>query len=134
MGVTDGGRNACVSTDGGATFSVADLGRDVDSALLFAGGRFTAWGGGQLVTSDDGLTWSSRPVSPAGLAIGPVAASPEGSFVAVRGGWNTWYENQEAYRSTDGVSWEPVAGFPGGHPIVDAAFGYVAPSADCPRP
>lgn len=133
--VSAGGPEACLSTDGGGTWSVVDVGGTFESSILWSGGSFWAWGGGQVFTSADGAAWASQPMTPGNVDIGPAAVSPGGTFVAVRAGWNQWYDSQRFYRSTDGVSWTEVAAgsFSGGHPIVHVAFGYGEPSASCPR-
>ena len=65
--------------------------------------------------------------------LGPAAVSDDGVIVAVRGGWNTWYDAQKFYRSEDGVTWEELAkgSFTGSHPITAMTFGWGAPSAKC---
>lgn len=145
---------ACRSTDDGATWTeVATGAADVSSRLLWTGTEFLAWGTGagtpsgpRLFRSADGATWTSTPTtvtrtgsggmtttSP-GPTIGPVARSPAGTFVAVRGGWNVWYEQQRFYRSTDGISWTelPTTSFTGSHPLTHIAWGQAARSAVCP--
>jgi hypothetical protein len=71
------------------------------------------------------------------LNVGAVAYSPvTGTFVAVRGGWQVWYDQQEFYRSSDGVTWTTLdpSVAPGGHPLRFISFGYGKPSAACPAP
>jgi hypothetical protein len=67
------------------------------------------------------------------VVIGPVARSPEGTFVAANDGWMVWYEQQRFYRSEDGVAWEtlPADAFVGSHPIYFMAHGRVTPGAGC---
>lgn len=67
------------------------------------------------------------------LAAIAVARDDDGTFVAVRGGWQSSYEFQEIYRSSDGRSWEVLApgSFVGSHPIHHVAFGYVDDRAAC---
>ena len=43
-----------------------------------------------------------------------------------------WYEQQSMYRSTDGLTWTEVKGFPGSHDLRDIQFGHIASSATCP--
>ena len=112
------GRTACTSTDGGATFTAADIGGVVESQAVWTGTELVAWGGGQVWRSPDGVAWTSAATAPTDVRPGAVAYG-DGVFVAVRGGWQVWYEQQRFYRSTDGVTWETLApgAAPGGHPI-----------------
>ncbi len=115
--------DVCTSSDGGQTWT---------TTAAFAGGgpgiwdgaRFVAWNGGMVHTSDDGLSWSAEPMAPE-LGLGAVAVNPAtGALVAVRGGWQNWYERQEFYRSDDGVNWSVLDGtaFEGSHRIRHIAF------------
>lgn len=128
---------ACRSTDGGRTFSSARVSESITSHLLFDGRRFVAWSRGQRHESADGASWTAQATTPASLELGAVAhSSATGTYVGVNGGWNQWYERQTFYRSTDGVTWEalPAGAFAPSHPIFEIAFGYGAPSAECPAP
>ncbi|MCA9683610.1 MAG: hypothetical protein KC457_15520, partial [Myxococcales bacterium] len=127
---------ACRSVDGGASFDLVELagGR----ALAFDGGQFVSWTDGARWTSTDGASWTSTPLEVTGLpqghnfALGPVARSGEtGTYVSVREGWQIWYEQQDFYRSDDGVSWEvlPAGSFVGSHPITHVAYGRLDPAA-----
>ncbi len=131
--VVMGETTACHSTDGGKTFIAQDMGANISSKVLWDGSRFIAFSPGKAHTSSDGQSWSSADLSQ-NINIGAVAVSPEGTFVAVRGGWQVWYDEQEFYRSTDGVNWTtlPQSAFNGGHPINFMTFGYAAPSSACP--
>jgi hypothetical protein len=94
-----------------------------------------AWStSGNLHSSPDGANWTSTPIDPGSISIGPAAASDDGVVVAVRGGWDVWYDDQEFYRSENGVDWEVLQGdtFVGGHPIRAMTFGYGSPSRLCP--
>lgn len=119
--------DACRSTDGGATWTSTAIGGEVHSHLVWSGDAFLAWERGVLWRSEDGAAWSSTPTSPADLRIGAVAMSPGGTFVAVKGGWQEWYDRQRFYRSEDGVTWTelPSGSYVGSHPIRDIEFGYV---------
>lgn len=124
---------ACRSSDGGKTFTATDLGVDIRSQLVWSGSAFMAWSSDALYTSPDGERWTSTPLA-SDVDIGAVAISPEGTLVAVRGGWQIWYDEQAFYRSQDGVSWQslPAGSFTGGHPIRAMTFGWGDVSAECP--
>ena len=94
------------------------------------------WESGTVHRSPDGKSWTSQPLSPANISIGPVARGPNGTFVAANDGWMTWYEKQRFYRSTDGVTWETLdaSKFKGSHPINFIEPGWAAASAACPAP
>lgn len=122
---------ACRSSDGGDSWTTTTFASNVSSHLLWTGSQFVVWSPGQMHASLDGESWTSTHTTPS-LSIGPAAVSDDGVFVAVRGGWQVWYEEQAFYRSDDGINWEtlPSGSFVGSHPIRDIAFGYV--DADCP--
>ncbi|HET6583364.1 MAG TPA: hypothetical protein VFG69_07950, partial [Nannocystaceae bacterium] len=117
----------CVTEDGGHVWTEVDLG-DVylESRMILADDTFMIWSAGERWSSTDGVQWSSLPTEPA-ITIGAVARDDEGTFVAVRGGWQVWYESQEFYRSADGIAWEvlPPGAFVGSHPVNQIAFGRV---------
>jgi hypothetical protein len=143
---------ACRSTDDGDTWTQVTTGASsIDSRLLWTGTEFLAWGLDQAGTprrfsSADGASWTSAPttvtrtnssgmpVTSPGPRIGPVARSPTGTFVAVSGGWGSWYEQQRFYRSTDGLAWTelPSGAFTGSHPLTHIVFGQAEHSAVCP--
>lgn len=142
---------ACRSTDDGDTWTQVSTGAtDISSRLLWTGSEFLAWGTGggapQRFRSVDGATWTSAPTTvtrtdanglPAtspGPSVGPVARSPAGTFVAVRGGWDVWYDKQRFYRSLDGLSWTelPAGAFTGSHPLTHIAWGEASRGALCP--
>ena len=134
--IVDGSGAACSSTNGGESWTTAEIGGGVDSSPLWTGEQFMAWGGQTAYSSPDGVNWSAQPVEPS-VQIGAAAIAPQtGTIVAVRGGWNVWYEDQEFYRSADGLSWETLdaGAYTGSHPIRAIAFGYVDPSDACPSP
>jgi len=122
---------ACASSDGGDTFVESSIGGDGASHAVATGTEVFVWTRGTVHRSSNGTDWSSEPTTPEDLRLGPVAVSDDGTFVAVRGGWRTWYEDQEFYRSEDGVTWEtlPDGAFTGSHPIRDIHFGRLA---SCP--
>lgn len=124
----------CTSSDGGKVWAHVPVTTGFSSPPIFTGVEFWVWNDHTLHTSKDGLTWTSKPVSPSSVSIGAVARSPDGVLVASNGGWLTWYEKQQFYRSTDGVTWEVLdsAKFKGSHPIYFIEHGMVEPSAACP--
>ncbi len=126
---------ACSSTDGGVNFTASPIGGDSDSHLVWSGSDFVVYGGGNAYRSADGEEWTETALS-SSYSFGPVAVSDSGTFVAVEGGWgdSVWYQNQEFYRSEDGIDWEtlPEGSFEGGHPMRTLAFGYIEPSSSCP--
>lgn len=132
--VADGSGTACRSTDGGTTWETVTMPSGFESTLVWTGAEFVAWAQGTMLRSSDGATWTTTPTTPPDLALGPVARSDGGTFVAVRGGWDVWYDKQRFYRSADGITWEelPPGAFKGGHPIRAIEFGWAEPSADCP--
>ena len=122
---------ACRSSDGGVTFTSHAMGGAVESQLVWTGTEFLTWGADFVLRSPNGINWSRTPVT-AGLQLGAMAAH-DGTIVAVRGAWQTWYEQQKFYRSTDGVTWETLApsAYAGSHPITHVAVGHVAASSAC---
>lgn len=131
----------CRSTDQGLTWSVITGPTDYfESRVLFTGAGFVAWSNGKVHRSTDGATWTTSNTvsrSPTGVMgpgpnIGSVAVSPAGTFVAVRGGWDVWYDRQRFYRSTDGVTWDelPETAYEKGHPVTMIVAGR-APESSC---
>lgn len=132
--VAGGDGNVCHSTDAGRTFTGARVGDGVGSQLVFDGERFFVWARGRAFHSADGANWTAEATSPGDVAPGPVAYHPAlGRFVAVRGGWQTWYEQQVFWHSEDGVRWT-VAEARGGHPVRFVTAGFAPPSERCPLP
>jgi hypothetical protein len=127
------GTELCVSHDAGTTFEAIDLG-DVwfESRAVHDGEQFVVYSGGEAWRSSDGDNWAATPTEPA-ITPGALAIDEQGNFVAVRGGWQVWYENQEIYRSADGITWEVLApeAFTGSHPVNHIAFGHVASTTAC---
>lgn len=132
----------CRSADGARTWTSAALPNEsFESRVLWTGAEFIAFGNGKAYRSVDGAAWTTTPTQTrrggalsAGPTLGAVARSPAGTFVAVRGGWQAWYENQRFYRSSDGLLWDelPAGSFEPGHPITAIAFGLALRSAACP--
>ncbi|MDI1480244.1 hypothetical protein [Polyangium sp. y55x31] len=142
---------ACRSLDGGDTWTESNIGGQVDGRLIWTGDTFVTWGrDAEFIplryTSPDGDTWTKTPTevrkknadgttqtSP-GPLVGAVARSDGGTYVAVNGGWDQWYEKQRFFRSTDGVTWDelPTNAFTGSHPIQFITHGVGERSAVCP--
>jgi len=127
---------ACSSSNQGKDWTLASVGGNVESKVLFDGAQFMAWGRGKLYRSPDGVAWSVADTTPANLLIGPTSIAEDGTIVAVKGGWQQWYEKQEFYRSTDGLTWQVLdkSKYSGSHPGRDMVYGKVAASAACPAP
>ena len=122
---------ACSSTDG-VNWTSSNLNSNIGSALVFNGSEFMAWNNGTAFSSPDGQAWTETPMNQ-NYNIGP-AAYGNGAYVAVRGGWQTWYTDQEFYRSDDGINWTllPAGNYVGGHPMRAVTFGQSADSFNCP--
>ncbi|HVY30905.1 MAG TPA: hypothetical protein VHB79_30305 [Polyangiaceae bacterium] len=127
--------HVCRSTDG-KTWTFAQVTERFTSPPLWTGDEFWVYSGAQLYKSADAMTWTSQAITPANIQIGALARSPGGTLVAANDGWQVWYEKQQFFRSTDGVSWSvlPPGSFTGSHPINFISFGYVPASAGCGAP
>lgn len=132
----------CRSVDQGLTWSLVLGPMDYpESRMLFTGQGFAIWSNGKVHRSTDGSTWTTTNTvtrSPGGTMsggpnIGAVAIGPTGTFVAVRGGWDVWYDRQRFYRSSDGVTWDelPETAYEKGHPVTMIVSG-VVPAGVCP--
>lgn len=133
--IAGGESNVCRSTDEGVTWTLHTLPGDArpsSSSLIATSTEFLMWTYGALLRSSDGMTWNRTPTEPS-IEVGAVARSPGGTFVAVRGGWTHWYDQQYFYRSLDGIRWEQLglADAPQGHPILWLTYGEVSPSLAC---
>jgi hypothetical protein len=132
--VVSGDGVACRSTDEGSSWTTANVGgTGIEGRLLFTGSEFMIWGTGVVYRSPDGTTWSSMPTTSRaagapmpgrGPRLGPVARSPQGTFVAVTDGWQQWYEKQRFMRSVDGVTWDelPSGAFAPSHPMTQIVW------------
>ncbi len=142
---------ACRSMDGGDTWTESNIGGGVDARLLWNGTEFVTWGRdanyvNQRFTSTDGATWKATPTelrkknadgttqTGPGPLIGAVDRSDAGTYVAVNGEWEQYYEKQRFYRSTDGITWDqlPASSFVGSHPVQFITHGLAEKSAVCP--
>jgi hypothetical protein len=135
MVIVGGNGTVCRSTDGGATWTTHALpggATPSSSDVISTGSELLVWAGGEVLRSSDGASWTSTPTEPR-ITVGAVARSPSGTFVAVRGGWNTWNDEQRFYRSTDGVRWEelPLEAARRSHPIGWIAWGEIDASIAC---
>jgi len=133
--IAQGDGVVCRSTDRGSTWTRVPVAGSFSSNAVFNNGAFFLWSGAMRYRSTDGETWVSTAGN-AGVDIGPVAVSDDGTFVATRGGWQVWYDKQKFFRSTDGITWDtlPPTAFVASHPITSFVFGYAKPSAECPLP
>lgn len=132
----------CRSADGAQTWTSTRIaGEYFSSRPIWTGSEFMFWGQGRVFRSADGLAWTPANTQTrrngalsGGPNIGAVAVNARGTFVAVRGGWQTWYEQQRFYRSTDGVIWDELATgtYEQGHPITAIVSGSAERSATCP--
>jgi len=116
--VVSGDGTACRSTDDGASFTPAEaVGAWLSARVRWVGDRFEVFSPGQRHTSTDGLQWSTEATVPA-VTLDAVTALADGTRVGIGG----WYADQQAWSSTDGVHWSPVA-FTGGHPVTALVAG-----------
>ncbi len=132
----------CRSSDGAQTWTSSTLtGEYFESRPVWTGSEFMFWGNGRVFRSVDGIAWTAANtqtrragVLSSGPIIGPVAVNANGTLVAVKGGWQTWYEQQRFYRSTDGVIWDelPTGSYEQGHPMTAVAAGFAERSTVCP--
>jgi hypothetical protein len=120
-----GGRSA----DGGHTWSAISI-NEADN-IIHTGTEFFAWSNGQVYRSSNGSSWTTTPTN---YQEGPISYNTvTRTFVWILNTWGRWYEQQKAYRSTDGINWTELnsTAFTGGHPIENIQFGMVN-SAICP--
>ncbi|MDQ3037585.1 MAG: hypothetical protein M3Y87_34640, partial [Myxococcota bacterium] len=119
----------CRSDDGARTWRVgASIPTVRSHDVVSTGDAIHAWTSDQVLTTEDGETWTARPLSPRGVSIGPVAYSPDTrTFVAVTSGYLNGYDRQRFYRSADGATWEelPADRYVASHPIVSIAYGRI---------
>jgi hypothetical protein len=122
----------CWSADGDAwtDVTVAD---HFSSPPIWTGTEFWIYSDSELFKSEDAQNWTNVTIEPANISIGALARSPAGTLVAANAGWQVWYDQQQFFRSTDGVHWDelPKTAFTGSHPINFIRFGYLPPSSDC---
>jgi hypothetical protein len=135
MLIASGRGHVCYSSDGDVWQEV-QVSERLTSPPLWTGSEFVVYAGAEQLTSADAKVWSARTIEPADIAIGALARSPDGTYVAANDGWQVWYEKQRFYRSRDGSSWEtlPEGSFSGSHPIYFLSFGYVPETEGCSAP
>lgn len=132
----------CRSTDGAQTWTSTTIpGEYMESRPMWTGTEFMVWSSGKVHRSADGSTWTTMNTQTrrngmlsGGPNIGAAARAQSGTFVAVRGGWQVWYDQQRFYRSTDGIIWDELAtgDYEQGHPVTAMAAGFASRSAVCP--
>jgi hypothetical protein len=134
--LASGQGHVCRSLDGGEVWTHHPVTERFTSPPLWTGEEFWLYSGAQRWKSTDGELWTSEPLVPSDVSIGPVARSPNGTLLAANDGWQVWYEKQRLFRSSDGLNWQalPQGSFLGSHPIYFVSFGYLAPSAGCGAP
>jgi len=129
----------CRSDDGGETWTehAVATATILTSNAIWNGSEFRAWEQGRGFRSADGIAWEEVANDPPSAHIGPVAISPDGTYVAaqeqVREARAAGYETQVFYRSTDGIHWATLApeSYVHSHPIREITFGYAEASALC---
>lgn len=132
---------SCVSTDDGQTFTAHQVNMDADTfgsmqgTPVHDGTHFRVWGSRTAYTSEDGMQWQMQERD--NVHLGATTYDPSNNvFVAVRGGWQNWYDKQEFYRSTDGIQWQKIddGSFLKSHRIRRLTFGWAKPGTVCPMP
>jgi hypothetical protein len=110
MGIV--GANLEVTSNGGSSWTVAEMGPGSLDSVIYAGGQYVAIGSGNALTSPDGTHWTAHAEAQLGGSI----AYGNGLYVAC-GGTSCWY-------STDGATWTP-ASVPSGdsNALQSVAFG-----------
>lgn len=136
IAIFSGNGTSCTSTDGGDSWTLNPVAEYLTSPGVWTGTEFFVYGASTLYKSSDGQSWTSQPITPSDIRIGTVARSDQGTFVAHEDSWLGWYDDQELYRSENGVDWERLApgSFAPSHPINFIQFGYAEPSSVCPLP
>lgn len=123
--------SACTSDNGGGTWqTMPSIGAKVSSHdLISTANRVYVWSSNKVHWTENGMTWSSQNLTPAGVSIGSVAYSPDtGTFVAVTSGYFNGYANQRFYRSANGINWTelPANKYVKSHHIMGIAYGRIA--------
>lgn len=132
--IASGSGHVCYTTNGAQSWTQVQVTGEITSPPVWTGSQFMVWNYNTAFMSADGANWTSQPVTPSSVNIGAVTRSVLGTLVASRGGWEVWYQDQQFYRSTDGIAWEvlPAGAFVGSHPINFIEGGWARPSATCP--
>jgi hypothetical protein len=135
IAIFSGNGSVCSSTDGGDTWTLNEVNDYLTSPGVWTGSEFFVYGASTLFRSSDANAWQSQEIAPS-VRIGSMARSDQGTFVAHEDSWLGWYEDQEMYRSENGIDWEvlPAGSFVPSHPINFIQFGYAEPSSLCPLP
>lgn len=92
----------CRSTDGGVTWTRAQISNAISSNGIWASNQFMFWTDDFIRhTSPDGQTWTHTPMVTK-IKIGQTVQTPSGQFVAANG---SGYEEQKIFTSSDGLTW-----------------------------
>ncbi|MEM6956943.1 MAG: hypothetical protein AAF645_14710 [Myxococcota bacterium] len=117
----------CASTDGGRTWTGADLPENLASNLVFDGEAFLAVGRDTRYRSVDGLEWAEE-ASDVPRDLRRIRRFDDGTLIGVVNAWGGFYERSGLYLSEDGgLTWTATAASDAlnGHPIRGAAVGSV---------
>ena len=129
---------AARSADNGKTWTAVQLFQNQDwfTGLIFDGTYFVSFSAGRKWQSKDGINWTSAPfvIDKANAASwnGSLSFDPKtGTYVSILNVWGSWYANQKAMRSKDGLNWTllDTQHFQGGHPIAKIVVGDMDASA-----
>jgi hypothetical protein len=124
---------SAISDNNGASWMIRQQGGIAApwTDVFYDGTRFVTFASGRRYVSNNGLDWTSAPLTVAGMSAasfeGPISFDPStGTYVRILGVWGNFYDRQKAFRSTDGgLTWQTLSAtaFRGGHPIRDITLG-----------
>ncbi len=120
---TDNKGISSVSLDNGLTWKVYPIWSapgQTPNAIVFDGKQFVNWTTGKVWKSTDGITWTSNATVGAFPWDFIASYNPDTkSYAAISASWGSWYGNQRALRSDDGITWTELSStaFKGGHPL-----------------
>lgn len=144
----DSAGHFCASNDRARTWTATNINGTISGRAVFNGREFMTWGRAQnravIYRSRDGVHWTTQDTfvrrrAANGMIMttnGPdIGASAFGNnaYVAVNSGFRRWYDQQEFYRSEDGVTWDVLAAgtHVKSHQIHHIAFGTMAMRGPC---